>query len=402
MSTKQATRRRDSDPVRVYKDGRLAYWTGGRPNVGERKFERCGSEPAAQERATEIRTLLASGKLGNVPAAAATMTALMRAWLEHARSTGIPEGTIRAYKSDWNRWIGKIVGDVICREAELRHWTAVFDHLAEENAPRSRPRAVARTMNALVRFGLHRGFFTGEEGFASAPQRPEISRQARKSRERLASQPPSRFRRDLCPTESDVNAISTAFEEQYPGYGRRFVLLTFGSGLRFTEVLALRPEHINLEEGTIAVTAQLDRYKDFPETRLPKGNKTRTTILWNCYNYVAESLVNDAKSRDIDNGWLFPRHRSKTKWADQAAKLFLAARDSIEWEWTHHWLRHSWATWNLAPQSIGGYGFDIGTVSKWLGHSKPSTTQDFYIEPLSNSLRSIKQLTNRLPGQPSL
>jgi hypothetical protein len=37
---RKLTRRRDDDPVRVYDDGRIAYWTGGAPGVGDRKVQR--------------------------------------------------------------------------------------------------------------------------------------------------------------------------------------------------------------------------------------------------------------------------------------------------------------------------------------------------------------------------
>lgn len=44
---KASTKRRDNDPVRVYADGRIAYWTGGLPGVGVRKIERTRPDDTA-------------------------------------------------------------------------------------------------------------------------------------------------------------------------------------------------------------------------------------------------------------------------------------------------------------------------------------------------------------------
>jgi integrase len=114
---------------------------------------------------------------------------------------------------------------------------------------------------------------------------------------------------------------------------------------------------------------------------------------------VAESLVADALAREgEDHGWLFPRHRSTTAWADQAGKLAGAAIVDSDWAWTFHWLRHGYASWSLAPQSCGGFGLDLAAVSGWLGHRKVSTTQNTYVQPQSNALATARQATAKLPG----
>jgi hypothetical protein len=91
---RKITRRRDSDPVRVFKDGRIAYWTGGRPGVGIRKWDRRPSSEEAQERALELRLALRAGHRGAVPRADSTLDELMQAALEDLRATRAPEGSI--------------------------------------------------------------------------------------------------------------------------------------------------------------------------------------------------------------------------------------------------------------------------------------------------------------------
>ena len=205
---------------------------------------------------------------------------------------------------------------------------------------------------------------------------------------------------DECPTAADVDKYAAAFEEEYPGYGARLVWLAFGTGLRINEALALRWDSIDLETLDIAVDWQLDRYRAWPALALPKGNKPRTTQLWSCYRDVAASLIEDALDRQgPDHGWLFPRHRSEKKWADQAGKLAGAARERCGWQWRgFHWLRHGWASWSLAPESDGGYGINPTRVQAWLGHAKLSTTTDTYVHRPRGDDSHIRETTRRLPG----
>jgi len=159
--------------------------------------------------------------------------------------------------------------------------------------------------------------------------------------------------------------------EQREGYGARLVWLAFGTGLRINEALALRWDSIDMETLQVAVDWQLDRYGNRPALALPKGNKPRSTRLWACYADIAASLIEDAQNREgPDHGWLFPRHRSEKKWADQAGKLACAARKRCAWQWTGvHWLRHGWASWSLARRQT------VATASTRPGSRSGSATR---------------------------
>ena len=86
-SRRKATKRRDNDPVRVFKDGRIAYWTGGRPGAGVRKWDRCTPGDEAEERALELRVMLRAGHRGAVPRAESTLDEVMQAALDDLRAT---------------------------------------------------------------------------------------------------------------------------------------------------------------------------------------------------------------------------------------------------------------------------------------------------------------------------
>jgi len=178
----------------------------------------------------------------------------------------------------------------------------------------------------VVSFGIENGYFVGDEGFACSPQRAKVTKKARIRAAAHDAEVARVITLDVCPTVADVMQFAAAFEVEYPGYGFRLVLLAFATGLRLCELLALRWDSIDLVTGAVAVNAQLDRYRAWPAVRKPKGGKTRTAEVWTCYLDVAESLVADAVAREgEDHGWLFPRHRSTTSWAEQAGKLAGAA-----------------------------------------------------------------------------
>jgi integrase len=400
---RKLTRRRDDDPVRVYDDGRIAYYTGGAPGVGDRKIQRCGSREAAELRATELRKQLLLHR--PTPKANATLDDLMRAAVKHWRKVGHPTGTIQQYRPDWNTHVPPKTGAIPCREVDISHYTAIFNQLNEKQASEQVIDAVARTLGAVViKFGVLNGYFPGGQPFGGPDLRRAAVAGARATAARQnRARPKKRIHLDECPAAADVDKYAAAFEEEYPGYGARLVWLAFGTGLRINEALALRWDSIDLDTLSVAVDWQLDRYQTWPARALPKGNKPRTTQLWSCYRDVAASLIEDAVNREgPDHGWLFPRHRSEKKWADQAGKLAGAARKRCGWQWRgFHWLRHGWASWSLAPESDGGYGINPTRVQEWLGHAKLSTTTDTYVHKPRGDHSHIRETTRRLPGRPT-
>lgn len=150
---------------------------------------------------------------------------------------------------------------------------------------------------------------------------------------------------------------------------------------------------------------QLDRYNHWPARKLPKYKKRRKAFLWTAYLDVARSLVDDSLARDPEDpeyGRLFPRHRSVVSWAEQAGKLSGEAIKAAEWAWTFHCLRHAYASYSLLPVDLGGYGFAVASVQAWLGHAKPSTTQDMYVARQSNDVDIARDRTALPPGLPRL
>lgn len=394
------TKRRDDDPVRVYDDGRIAYWTGGRPGLGKRVYERCGTQEAATTRAAELRVLLA--RVNGLGAhSAGTLDQAMQDMLDAMRAGGDPEGSIRQYKSNWNRWVPTKIGRTRCLDVDIKQWSAIFDNANAAGASASTVRNISRTLGVVMEWTVDRGYFASSEPFGDPRRRKKIVKRARRRAQIKKAETRSRYLLNTCPTLSDIEKYAAAFEEVYPGYGQRLVLLAFATGLRINEVLALRHDSIDLETGEVHVDWQLDRYQAWPARRLPKGGKTRVTLLWACYEDVASSLIADSLALaedDEHHGWLFPRHRSVKGWADQAGKLAGEAKKACDWDWSFHWLRHGYATYCMASERSGGFGLDPVSVQGWLGHVRLSTTQDMYVERQRDDVEVAWTQTRGTPG----
>lgn len=396
----KVSRRRDDDPVRVYSDGRVAWWTGGKPGVGDRKIARKGSQENAETYAEELRTELCRAPAARGPKGDATLAEMVQDLLDTLRAEHAPEGTVRQYKSDWNAHMADSIGTVRCREAATWHYRQVFSRLLQEKTSQQVMRNVARTLGVAIDFGEDNGYFGTEEPFGSATRRTRIAEKYRKRARIAGAEETKRITLDVCPSAADIDEYAAAFEKEYPGYGARLVWLAFATGLRFCELLALRWDCIDLVTLDVAVDWQLDRYGNWPDVKPPKNGKRRTTRLWRHYFDVAASLVADALAREgEEHGWLFPRHRSVTKWADRAGHLATAAAESCDWDWTFHWTRHAYASWNLASKAAGGYEVHPKKVQKRLGHARLSTTLDTYVHEPPEDDEEFLEETRRPPGQ---
>lgn len=401
MSSERKAKRRDKDPVRVYPDGRLAFWTGGLPGVGARVMERHGCRERAEDRAVELRKRLALTQIAG-PEAGVTLDRAMQDMVISMRKGKADNATIRQYLSNWNCWVPEEVGaKVRCLDVEIRHFTAIFDHAVAGGASPSTVKNLARTLGAFTTWAVDHGYFISGDSFGDRLRRQSIVRRARKRAKVNGATQKKRYTLKVCPTPTDVTTYAEAFELEYPGYGRRLVLLAFATGLRINELLALRHDSIDLTTGEVDVAWQLDRDAAWPAVKLPKGRKVRTAIVWGYYLDMAQTLVEDSLAmpeNDPHHGWLFPRHRSTTRWADQAGKLAGAAKAACDWNWTFHWLRHAFATYSLAPKGSGGFGLDLPSVQHWLGHAQPSITQDMYVERRAGDVGDALKLTATAPG----
>ena len=138
---------------------------------------------------------------------------------------------------------------------------------------------------------------------------------------------------------------------------RLLLILTYSSGLRVSEVVALKREHIDLSRGIIYV-------------KQGKGRKDRCTII----SQKAACLIAEYFSSHNIQTWLFPGQpvshhlsvRSAQKIFDNAIR-----QSNIHKEVSIHSLRHTFATHLLEN------GTDIRYIQALLGHSSIRTTERY-------------------------
>ncbi|MDR0401301.1 MAG: tyrosine-type recombinase/integrase [Treponema sp.] len=175
-------------------------------------------------------------------------------------------------------------------------------------------------------------------------------------------------------TESEVADLLAA--EKNPKH-RLLLMLAYSSGLRVSEVVALKREHVDVKRRTILI-------------RAGKGRKDRYTLL---SDRAADFLVRYCALYGID-GWLFPgmdggRHLSIRSAQNIFAKALEKAR--IDKSASIHSLRHSFATHLLEN------GTDIRYIQELLGHSTLRTTQRYTHVARRTVLRIRSPLDNISP-----
>jgi hypothetical protein len=393
---------RGSVPARVDKDNRVAFYPSGLAGVGPRRYYRAGS---AVEAASFADAIINLGRGGGPLETHHTEPAFMamQAFIAHLRNSGGPRGTWGQYRSNWNCWMPKEVALARCCDLGELHWASVFAAAVENGASVGTLTAIARTLGALMTFGMRHGYFQ-QEPFGPARMRREVVRAAKRAAISRDGDNAGGITIDLCPDPSEIDEYAEAFEALYPGYGRRLVLLAFHCGARIMELAALRADNIDLDELKVAIRAQLDRDRSWPATRLPKNHKPREADLWSFGEDNARSLIADAQTRPGPHaGWLFPPLPGITNWADKLSHLATEAARACSWKdtWTFHWTRHSYATYSLAPESLGGYNLETKRVQDSLGHADSATTQRIYVQKLPCDAEHFRTLTSRPAGQRS-
>jgi integrase/recombinase XerC len=151
---------------------------------------------------------------------------------------------------------------------------------------------------------------------------------------------------------------------------RAILELTYGAGLRVSEVVSVNVTDLDLEAGTVRVTG--------------KGHKTRVVPIGRHATTAIERwlTVRDAALRGgadagtarggIDTAALFRNPRGRRLSVRSVQRLVEKNRAACrEVGATPHWLRHACATHML------GSGADLRSIQEMLGHSTLSTTQRY-------------------------
>jgi site-specific recombinase XerD len=155
-------------------------------------------------------------------------------------------------------------------------------------------------------------------------------------------------------SESEVKRLLEC--EKNPKH-RLLLMLAYSSGLRVSEVVALRREHVDFQRRTVLVCSS-------------KGRVDRYTLL---SDRAAEFLLQYCSLQNIA-GWIFPGYPADRHLSIRSAQaVFIKAlrKAEISKQATIHSLRHAFATHLLER------GTDIRYIQELLGHAALRTTQRY-------------------------
>ncbi len=262
-------------------------------------------------------------------------------WMER----GLSRNTLTAYRTDlrgFSRWLRRERGHALL-EARREH---LLEYLASRAMAGQKPRSTARILSCLRQFYRH----ALREGWI------DTDPSARIDAPRLGRPLPKSL------TEREVEALLEAPELDTPeGVRDRAMLETlYATGLRVSELVSLRLEQINLNQGVVRVTGKGDK-----ERLVPLGEEAQGWIQRFLAGARAE-LLGGRLGND-----LFPtrRGRAMTRQGFWQRIRKHALQAGIARPISPHTLRHAFATHLL------DHGADLRVVQMMLGHSDLSTTQ---------------------------
>ena len=203
--------------------------------------------------------------------------------------------------------------------------------------------------------------------------------------------------RTLTPQEFDL--LLDAIPERY----RLMVETAIETGMRWGELIALKPRHIDFLRKTITVTDTImevskrhsptgERYVPKP---YPKDNEPRTfgvSQYW--LDQVAQHIKNRSLGRDdllfaTTAGTPISRNTFRTRIWLPAVKT-----SGVEFNVRMHDLRHAHASWLLAG------GSDLASVMDRLGHAHIQTTEKYLHAPADADQKNLTAL-DKIRNSPS-
>ena len=274
-------------------------------------------------------------------------------WVER----GLSRNTLSAYRSDLNKlalWLEEDEQALLTARRE-----DLLRYLAALAIQQRKPRSSARLLSCMRQFYQH----ALREGWVEKDptlliEAPRLQRPLPKSL-----------------TEPEVEALLQAPELTQPeGLRDRAMLeLLYATGLRVSELVELRSEQINLNQGVVRITG-----KGGKERLVPLGEEALDWLT----RFIRQSRQELLGGQLCDQ--LFPTRRGSgmTRQAFWYRIKKYAQQAQIDKPLSPHTLRHAFATHLL------NHGADLRVVQMLLGHSDLSTTQ-IYTHVARERLKSL-------------
>lgn len=206
--------------------------------------------------------------------------------------------------------------------------------------------------------------------------------------------------RSSLPTDADCNALFTALEDLGEQRWATAMRLAHRSGLRWGELIALQTDDIDFATRVVHVRRAVEQPTgSAPALKLPKNNRTRTTIFPKSLTDELHALVEETIAERGPDALLFPSKSGQLMRRTTFQTTWIRAADTAGWpmttplrrsagygeknkgwrwtgaaKWTPHDLRHFAACWMLFDLKL-----DPAIVADKLGHADPNFTIKRYI-----------------------
>ena len=381
MAEQRRKHRRDDDPVRVHADHRVVWWTGGAPGLGTRRTRRCKTRAEAEAFAVETREVLADECVLD-----GTFADAARRYFE-AHEESASASTVAKYRGVIAKWVEPEIGGVALTQLGTTDLARCFDRALTAGKGPSVIRSIDTAFGAVVTYAARLGDF-GSRDPMPRTQRRDTKRQyvdeaARRAKAKVLKQGGRPARRQEARSPEQVAELADLLAEEFDGRGAHVVRLLAGSGLRWSELLGVDADAVDLDEFVVPVDYQALRGKEWRSLGELKDHEYRDVRVWPGAEESLKYLVEHA----VDGCLLPPPVDYAHDWVARAERTMHAAMAQLGWpaRTRTHALRHHFAVYSYSSPPVGR-GMDLGRVSQMLGHSSPGYTARTYMPPVGGKV----------------
>ena len=333
----------------------IDLYVGIDPRTGKKRYHTetvRGPKANAQRRLNELVYQLDTGTFTRP--SRETVAEFLRGWLRDYAETNVSERTLEGYRGNVDRYIVPALGLVPLARLSPRHVQTFEAELLRRGLSARTVLHAHRTLSQALRWGVRMGVL--QRNFADSVQAPRPQRQETKT--------------------LDWDGVGRLLEAARGSRYYPLWLVALFTGLRRSELLALRWRDLDLASGTLAVSRRMvqlaSRVMDFAP---PKNGRPRVVTLPQQAVAVLQRLreVREAEGRWDADGLVFCKPDGIPYGPDTISAAFRAlalktGNDGLRF----HDLRHTHASLMLVT------GAHLKVVSERLGHTTVGITGDLY------------------------
>jgi integrase len=290
---------------------------------------------------------------------------VLQAWLDPALHAGWrSDGTVLKHRAS-AKHLRREIGSLRCRDISAVQYNLALESVASRGLSNGTVKAVLDVIRAVHNWGMDEGVWPHYDrtlsnvGMPLSKQIPDIS---------------APVDRTKVPTRPQVESLVAAATAIRPEHGA-MIQLAADSGLRLGELIALRPEDIDLVQRVVHVDRQLRESSGRQEFATPKHEKTRKSVFSAATGERLRPLVDATPAGEL----LFrtpTRHKPWRRSYFYDVVFNPASGDSdFPEHLTMHSLRHFFCLETLRRLGTN----EVAVVARLAGHHSPRFTMERYV-----------------------